>query len=84
MTLHYERFQYDRDTYLAYGPDKWQMPVYLEVSPREFARHGKTYWPSWARFMYEDTFREVERGTAVSLAELRARFGEVPDMEKAS
>ena len=74
--IHYASFRYDGENYLAAGAVKDYLPVFVERSPRRYSRHGKTRWPSWAKFMHGEV-DNYEEGSVSDLVELERRYGAI-------
>lgn len=81
--IHYASFRHDGENYLAFGVVKDYLPVFVEGSHGQYFRHGRTRWPSWAKFMHGDV-DNYEEGTVSDLEELERRYGSVPADAKAA
>ena len=48
--VHYVKFVYDGDAYMAFGESEIGMRVYKEFKPRLYVRHGGVTWPGWTKY----------------------------------
>ena len=74
--IHYSSFRYDGENYLAFGMVENHLAVFVETSPRRYGRHGRTRWPSWAKFMHGDV-DNYEEGSVSDFEELEHRYGAI-------
>ena len=72
--IHYSSFRYDGENYLAFGMVENHLAVFVETSPGQYVRNGKTRWPSWAKFMHGDV-DNYEEGSVSDIEELERRYG---------
>ena len=72
--IHYASFRYDGENYLAAGETENYLAVFVETSPGQYVRNGKTRWPSWAKFMHGDV-DNYEEGSVSDIEELERRYG---------
>ena len=75
MKVHYVKFVYDGDSYMAFGESEIGMQVYKEFKPRLYVRHGGVTWPGWTKFMYGDVDLEVTEEGRLDLREFKDKIG---------
>ena len=75
MKVHYVKFVYDGDSYMAFGESEIGMQVYKESKPRLYVRHGGVTWPGWTKYMDWDMDLEVTEEGHLSFQEFKDKIG---------
>ena len=82
--IHYASFRYYGENFIAIGEQKHRLLVYVENSPGQYARHGRTLWPSWSKFMDGGEVGDYEEGSVSHIDELEPRYQAVARKHEAS
>lgn len=82
--IHYASFRYCGENYIAVGEQEYRLSVYVENSPGQYARHGRTLWPSWSRFMDGGEVEDYEEGSVSHIDDLEPMYQAVARQHVAS
>ena len=82
--IHYASFHYCGENYIAIGEQEYRLSVYVENSPGQYARHGRTLWPSWSKFMDGSEVEDYEEGSVSHIDDLEPRYQVVARQHEAS
>ncbi|MYA61484.1 MAG: hypothetical protein F4X94_02800 [Dehalococcoidia bacterium] len=72
--IHYASFRYCGENYIAVGEQEHRLSVYVENSPGQYARHGRTLWPSWSKFMDGGEVEDYEEGSVSQFDDLEPMY----------
>ena len=75
--MHYVKFNYDEESYLAIGSDDSMLQVHRESEEGEYWKVPRMTWPSCLKFMDNEEVVIEEQGETTSGRELDKRYGRI-------